>query len=603
MFRAFPSSSNRNDDDSDSEEVHQPLSIEDLYALAIEMKHEGKLKMAKQSCLEGIQKLQAITITTTAMIQPSSSPSPPSPSSSLSNHSSSSLLFSFYNLISQICLELKEYEDALDYCQHVLDLDSLFMEARYRMGFILIQMKVFDLAKNLIEESIMKLEHDDQVFMKFSNLLEIIEKNVKKNHHDHSHDHSQSLQQHNKKLLAIHLIRTFSQNFIPSLISEFLMMTTNNTINMTNNTTTYSTIPTTTQLIITTKKDPIMFLLLPKSMQSHVPLTSPYILFYEDDNVMMPCKNIYNEIIKSSSLEHNEQAHCIIIASPSSSLKSIEEFRNDFNLVHSCVSVNAHTFYNDLKSDENIIQVIEESNVVILENRTERMIWMDDDDQTTLDDDIKTTLQALNTTVTILDSKQSNTTTNNILHHLLHSSNTKFHHHVVDHLGWWKTLSNQQHDDSSQQQQHADSKIVSFVYSTRKPFSLPQVLQKLNNSNGEETQLFWDIVIRSKGLMWIDSDHNYLYDWSTTGGSKLKVSKKTLFLAAYPSETLSKVNPERLVEMKKINKWMEPFGDRRQEIAFICRKTLKVPDPCQFITQFLSSMTKRPSCEYLYSEY
>ncbi|KAG2391881.1 hypothetical protein C9374_013366 [Naegleria lovaniensis] len=538
------------------EEDDQPLSIEDLYALAIEMKQEGKLKMAKQSCLEGIQKLRNHMDTTSEKMMSSSS---------TTRHSSScSLLFSFYNLISQICLELKEYEDALDYNQQVLDLDSLFMDARYRMGFILIQMKVFDLAKNVIEESMkLKLENEieEQVMKKkFSSLLELIEKNGrdKKNHHSHhlhekNHSHETTHHSHETKhsqsthKILIHLIRTFSQNFLQSLISEYLMSQLSTT--------------TTTQHCEQKSKT---FLLLPKSLHNHETITSPHITFYQD--VIMQCMTIYEMLHKS---ETNEKVHFMIVASPS---LNIEEFRDHpfLNLVHSGVSLNASTFYNDIKSDDRIVQVIEESNLAILENST------------TLCEDIKATIQTLNTNISILDSNQS------ILHDLMmHSSNTFDFQNAVDHLGWWKTLSH-----SSPRDHYCN--IVSFVFCSRKPFNLQQLLQKLNNSNGEESELFWDVVIRSKGFIWVDSDHNYLYDWSTSG-SQLKVVKKTLFLAAYPPETLSKVLPERLVEMKRINKWMEPFGDRRQEIAFICRKTSQVADPYQFISQFLSSMTKTPS--------
>jgi G3E family GTPase len=101
----------------------------------------------------------------------------------------------------------------------------------------------------------------------------------------------------------------------------------------------------------------------------------------------------------------------------------------------------------------------------------------------------------------------------------------------------------------------------SFVYRRWRPF---------------QSQRLWDFlmeedlaaqVVRSKGLMWLATRHDYGGEWSSAG-NVLGCEPLGRWLAATPEEEWPE-DEEFLEESKSI--WREPYGDRRQELVLIGR--------------------------------
>lgn len=103
--------------------------------------------------------------------------------------------------------------------------------------------------------------------------------------------------------------------------------------------------------------------------------------------------------------------------------------------------------------------------------------------------------------------------------------------------------------------------IKSFVYAARKPFYPDKFYNFLHQD--------WDKkegkLLRSKGYFWLATRPEYALQWSQAGGVA-RYSFAGMFWKAIP-ESQWPEDEEYLASIKE--KWVEPFGDMRQELVFI----------------------------------
>ena len=117
--------------------------------------------------------------------------------------------------------------------------------------------------------------------------------------------------------------------------------------------------------------------------------------------------------------------------------------------------------------------------------------------------------------------------------------------------------------------------ISSFVYEARKPF-YPQKFHDFLHSDDLSGKL-----IRSKGFFWLATRPMYAGSWSQAGGIAHH-GFAGLFWKAIPEDNW----PEEKEAIDYIKeKWVEPFGDMRQELVFIGQdldqnKITKLLDEC-----------------------
>jgi G3E family GTPase len=100
--------------------------------------------------------------------------------------------------------------------------------------------------------------------------------------------------------------------------------------------------------------------------------------------------------------------------------------------------------------------------------------------------------------------------------------------------------------------------VSSFTFLDRRPFH-PERFNKLLEDFAIKG------LVRAKGYVWVASRHNEIGIWSLAGKASLLTYGGHWF-AATPMREWPKDERERLEIMQD---WMAPFGDRRQEIAFI----------------------------------
>ncbi|VUD62586.1 Putative metal chaperone YciC [Thalassocella blandensis] len=101
--------------------------------------------------------------------------------------------------------------------------------------------------------------------------------------------------------------------------------------------------------------------------------------------------------------------------------------------------------------------------------------------------------------------------------------------------------------------------IESFVYRARKPFH-PQKFYEFLHSKNVAGKL-----LRSKGYFWLASRPEFAGQWNQAGGIA-RYGFAGMFWSAVEKENW----PEDEDYLKQIQqKWVEPFGDMRQEIVFI----------------------------------
>lgn len=101
--------------------------------------------------------------------------------------------------------------------------------------------------------------------------------------------------------------------------------------------------------------------------------------------------------------------------------------------------------------------------------------------------------------------------------------------------------------------------ISSFSYTSRLPFHPEKFFEFLNNTDKHGK------LIRSKGYFWLATRPGYVGQWSQAGGIA-HCGCAGLFWRAIPKENW----PTEEEALKSIEeKWVEPFGDMRQELVFI----------------------------------
>lgn len=101
--------------------------------------------------------------------------------------------------------------------------------------------------------------------------------------------------------------------------------------------------------------------------------------------------------------------------------------------------------------------------------------------------------------------------------------------------------------------------ISSFNYTARRPFDPEKFYNFLHN-----TEQFGKLI-RSKGYFWLATRPLFCGQWSQAGGIA-HYGFAGMFFKAIPKKDWP-TEPELLADIN--NKWVEPFGDMRQELVFI----------------------------------
>ena len=101
--------------------------------------------------------------------------------------------------------------------------------------------------------------------------------------------------------------------------------------------------------------------------------------------------------------------------------------------------------------------------------------------------------------------------------------------------------------------------ISSFNYTARRPFDPEKFYHFLHN-----TEQFGKLI-RSKGYFWLATRPLFCGQWSQAGGIA-HYGFAGMFFKAIPKKDWP-TEPEILADIN--NKWVEPFGDMRQELVFI----------------------------------
>ncbi|MBB1329859.1 GTP-binding protein [Pseudoalteromonas sp. SR43-7] len=109
--------------------------------------------------------------------------------------------------------------------------------------------------------------------------------------------------------------------------------------------------------------------------------------------------------------------------------------------------------------------------------------------------------------------------------------------------------------------------ISSFNYTARRPFDPEKFYNFLHS-----TEQFGKLI-RSKGYFWLATRPLFCAQWSQAGGIA-HYGFAGMFFKAIPQKDWP-TEPELLADIN--NKWVEPFGDMRQELVFIGQSLNKQP--------------------------
>lgn len=101
--------------------------------------------------------------------------------------------------------------------------------------------------------------------------------------------------------------------------------------------------------------------------------------------------------------------------------------------------------------------------------------------------------------------------------------------------------------------------ISSFSYQARRPFHPEKFYDFIHNTKGYGT------LLRSKGYFWLASRPQFVGQWSQAGGMA-RYGFAGMFWKSVPKQDWP-TDEEYLATIKE--KWVEPFGDMRQELVFI----------------------------------
>ncbi|WP_390621009.1 GTP-binding protein [Stieleria neptunia] len=104
--------------------------------------------------------------------------------------------------------------------------------------------------------------------------------------------------------------------------------------------------------------------------------------------------------------------------------------------------------------------------------------------------------------------------------------------------------------------------ISHFVYRRQRPFHPKRLTDVLD---GDMDEGLFDGVLRSKGLMWIASRHDWAYDWSQAGCS-IRMNPAGFWWAAAPNDEWPE-DQESIAEIQ--SKFVGDYGDRHQQLVFI----------------------------------
>lgn len=104
--------------------------------------------------------------------------------------------------------------------------------------------------------------------------------------------------------------------------------------------------------------------------------------------------------------------------------------------------------------------------------------------------------------------------------------------------------------------------ISSFVYHRDRPFHPKRLNDVLDDDHDEG---LFDGILRSKGLMWIASRHDWAYDWSQAGCS-IRLNPTGFWWAAASEEEWPS-DEEEIAEIR--SRFLGEYGDRHQELVFI----------------------------------